>query len=125
MEQDSFRINVSRLFKSPIGSTQIYRVNEVVNITGINSLVQGEIRLMRTDRSILAKGKLHTEGTLSCSRCLSSFNCPLRLNIEEEYFPTINIATGEPVPLPDEPGCFTIDENNIIDLTYTTIKSQF
>jgi len=45
------------------------------------------------------------------------FSCPLTLNIEEEYFPTTDVATGVPVSLPDEPGCFTIDEHNILDLT--------
>ncbi len=72
---------------------------------------------MRTDRSILVKGRLHTKSELDCSRCLSLFSCPLTLNIEEEYFPTMDIITGAPVPLPDEPGCFTIDEHNILDLT--------
>jgi len=88
-----------------------------VDIAGGDSLVQGEIRLMRTDRSILAKGTLQTDIELTCSRCLSLFSCPLTLNIEEEYFPTTDVATGVPVSLPDEPGCFTIDEHNILDLT--------
>ena len=88
-----------------------------MDITGSNSLVQGEIELMRTARSILARGRLHTEVELTCSRCLSLFSCPLTLNIEEEYFPTIDVVTGASVPLPDEPDSFTIDEHNIIDLT--------
>jgi len=46
---------------------------------------------MRTDRSILVKGTLHTEVEVTCSRCLSLFSCPLALNIEEEYFPTADV----------------------------------
>ena len=111
------QINVSQQLKEPIGSTRNYGVNEVVDIAGDNSPVQGEIGLMRTDRSILAKGTLHTEIELTCSRCLSLFSCPLTLNIEEEYFPITDVATGASVPLPDEPDCFTIDEHNILDLT--------
>ncbi len=111
------QINVSQQLKAPIGSIQDYVVNEIVDITGGNSPVQGELRLMRTDRSILAKGTLHTEIELTCSRCLSLFSCPLTLNIEEEYFPTSDTVTGASLPLPDEPGCFTIDEYNILDLT--------
>ena len=88
-----------------------------MGIAGGSSLVQGEIGLMRTDRGILARGSLHTEVEISCSRCLSVFNCPLTLDIEEEYFPTTDVMTGVPLPLPDEPGSFTVDEDNILDLT--------
>ena len=74
---------------------------------------------MRTDRGILAKGTLYTELETACSRCLGLFSCPLTLNIEEEYFPTIDIVTGASLPSPEEPGCFTIDEHNTLDLTET------
>jgi uncharacterized protein len=111
------QINVSQLLNEPIGSTRNYRVNEVVDISGSNSLVQGEIRLMRTDRSILAKGTLCADVELTCSRCLSFFNCALALNIEEEYSPTTDTMTGALLPLNDETGFFTIDGHNILDLT--------
>ena len=111
------KINVSQLLTAPIGSTRNCVIDETVDIASSSSLVQGEIGLMRTDRSILAKGILHTEIELTCSRCLSVFGCPLTLNIEEEYLPTTDIVSGALLPLPDEPGCFTIDEYNILDLT--------
>ncbi len=111
------QINVSQQLKAPIGTTRDYKLSEVVDILSGNSLVQGEFRLMRTDRGILVKGTLHTETELTCSRCLSLFSCPLTLNIEEEYFPTIDVVTGASLPLPDEPDSFTIDEHNILDFT--------
>ena len=111
------QINVAQQLKAPIGSVRNYEVSESVDIADDNILVQGEIGLMRTDRSILAKGTIHTGIKLTCSRCLSLFSCPLALNIEEEYFPTTDIVTGASQPLPDEPGCFTIDEHNLLDLT--------
>ena len=110
-------INVSQLLKAPIGSIRNYKVNEVFNISGADRLVQGELRLMRTDRGILAKGTLRTEVEVTCSRCLCLFNCPLALNIEEEYFPKLDVVTGARIPVPDEPGCFTIDEHHTLDLT--------
>ncbi len=111
------QINVSQQLKAPIGSIRNYKVNEPVNIDGTDDIVQGEVRLMRTDRGILARSTFHTEIELTCSRCLSLFNYPLELNIEEEYLPTIDIDTGAALPLPDEPGCFTIDEHYMLDLT--------
>ncbi len=113
------QINVSQQLKEPIGSIRNYEVNEIVDIAGDNCLVQGETRLMRTNRSIMVKGTLRTEIERTCSRCLSWFSCPLTLNIEEEYFPVTDVVTGASLSLPDEPGSFIIDENNILDLTET------
>ena len=110
-------INVSQQLRGPVGSVRDYEVSEVIDIAGSGSLVQGELRLMRTDRGILAKGTLHTEIEATCSRCLSSFSCPLALNIEEEYFPTVDVVSGARLAVPDEPGCFTIDEHHTLDLT--------
>lgn len=110
-------INVSQQLKEPIGSIRSYEVSEVVDIAGGGSLVQGELRLMRTDRGILAKGTLHTEVEVTCSRCLSLLSCPLTLDIEEEFFPAVDVVTGAWLPVPDEPGCFTIDEHHTLDLT--------
>jgi uncharacterized protein len=111
------RINVSQLLKSPIGSTRDYEVREVVDIVGGESMVEGKVSLVRTDRGILARAELHTEVEVTCSRCLSLFNCPLTLNIEEEYFPTIDVVSGISLSLPEEPECFTIDEHHELDLT--------
>ena len=110
-------INVAQQLKEPIGSIRNYRVNDTVEIAGSDSPVHGEVRLMRTDRGILAKGTIHAEIELTCGRCLSPFHCPLNLHIEEEYFPTIDVLTGSRLTLPDEPDRFTINERNILDLT--------
>ncbi len=110
------RINVSQQLKASIGSTRDYEMDGIVDIAGNNSKVQGEVRLIRT-RGILAKGTLHTDVEVTCSRCLSLFNCPLALNIEEEYFPITDVVSGASLPSPEEPSCFTIDEQHVIDLT--------
>jgi len=111
------RINVSQQLKSSIGSIRNYEVNEVVNIAGGDSMVEGKVTLVRTDRGILARATLHTEVGVTCSRCLSLFDYPLTLNIEEEYFPITDVVSGISLSLPEEPGCFTIDEHHVLDLT--------
>ncbi len=111
------QINVSQQLKAPIGSKRVYQVDEKVDIAGSDCLVQGEIELVRADRSILATGTLQTEIELTCSRCLSLFGYPLTIHFEEEYFPTIDVFSGAPLPQSDEPDSFTIDEHNILDLT--------
>jgi len=112
-------INVAQQLRSAIGSVRDYEVSEVIDVSGDGngSPVQGKVSLIRTDRGILVKAKLESEVELSCSRCLNLFNCPIILNIEEEYFPTIDMVSGAHLPVPDEPGSFTIDERHILDLT--------
>jgi len=113
------QINVSQLLKEPIGSSRNYEVSEIVDVTGDGSgrKVQGEVRLLRTHRGVLVKGELHTEVELTCSRCLSLFNFPVAINFEEEYLPTIDVVSGAPLPSPEEPSSFVIDEHHVIDLT--------
>ena len=113
------QINVSNLLKETVGSERDYQVNGTVNIVenGKGSVVQGDVKLTRTNRSILVKGKLNTTIEFACARCLAMFNCLLVLDFEEEYFPTNDIASGDLLTPPDEPGCFTIDEHQVIDLT--------
>ena len=113
------QINVSQLLRESIGSTRNYQVNEVADIAGDGKgcLVQGEVRLLHTQRSILVKCALSTDVELTCSRCLSLFRHPLTINFEEEYLPTVDVVSGAPLPLPEEAGAFTIDEHHVIDLT--------
>jgi len=113
------QINVAQLLKGTVGLTKDYEVSGCVDITGNGTEceVYGEVSLMRTDRAILVKGALHTKAEVTCGRCLALFSCPLVLNIEDEYFPTIDVNTGASMFVPDEPGCFTIDEQHVLDLT--------
>ncbi|MDO8687759.1 MAG: DUF177 domain-containing protein, partial [Dehalococcoidales bacterium] len=111
------QINVSQQLKSPIGTRRNYQVSEMVDIDGNNRLVHGEVELTRTERSLLVQGVLYAEAELTCSRCLNVFSCPLTLDVEEEYFPTTDVVGGTALPLPDDPDSFTIDKQNILDLT--------
>ncbi len=113
------QINVAQQLRSAIGNVKEHDVNVVMDVTGYGntSRLQGKVSLTRTDRGILVEGVLNTDVELACSRCLSLFECPLSLKIEEEYFPTVDVVSGASLPVPDEIGGFTIDENHELDLT--------
>lgn len=113
------QINVAQQLRSAIGTVKEYDIDAALDITGDGnaSQVRGRVGLMRTDRGILVRGALATDVELSCSRCLTPFPCSLQLNIEEEYFPTVDVVSGVSLSLPDEPGLFTIDANHELDLT--------
>jgi uncharacterized protein len=111
-------INVAQMLKGSIGTEKIVSVSGSVDITGYGeSPVEGKVRLIRTNRSILVKGTLQTRVQASCARCLETFGCPLTLNIEEEYFPMTDVNSGVPLHEPEEPGYFLIDEHLILDLS--------
>ncbi len=112
------QINVARLLKEAIGSTRSYQVsgNIDINSDGNKSKVEGEVRLMRTNRGILVQGELDTGIKLTCSRCLNAFDYPLTLKLEEEYVPSIDVASGAPLSS-SESDSFFIDEYHVIDLT--------
>lgn len=112
-------INVSQLLKEPIGSSRKYKVDENIDITEDirERRVSGDISLLRTQRGVLVRGDLWSEFELTCGRCLSTFEHPLKISFEEEYLQTVDINSGLPFQPSGEPGSFTIDEHHVIDLT--------
>jgi uncharacterized protein len=111
-------INVSQQLKASIGYSREYEVDDPVDILGIgiNNRVRGSVKLIRTNRGILVKGKFETQVPFECSRCLNVFDYPLDIVVTEEYFPVIDVNSGSPIEIPDEPGNFIIDEHHILDL---------
>jgi uncharacterized protein len=111
-------INVSQQLKAPIGTVREYDIAEAADIlgTGESTRIEGGVKLTRTNRGILVQGSLKADIPVDCSRCLKVFDCPLAIKMEEEYFPVIDVNSGTPLEIPDEPGSFTIDEHHILDL---------
>ena len=113
------QINVSQLLREPVGAMRDCQIDGFADIgsQGNGCRVQGEARLLRTQRSILASCRVSTEVELTCSRCLRPFHLPLTVKFEEEFLPTIDVISGAPLPSPEEPDAFTIDKHHILDLT--------
>jgi uncharacterized protein len=113
------QINVSKQLKSPIGSVRNYKVSEAIDIDGDgrDGIVEGNIRLTRTDHSILAQGTLYLGIETTCSRCLGPFNYKQILNIEEEYLPDTYTSHATQQHSAGELSFFTIDEYHTLDLT--------
>lgn len=113
------RLNVAQLLKEPVGSRRFYDVDEQTEShlekEGIYS-VRGRVSVLHLDKGALVDGVLIGNAIVPCARCLNPFQYQLRLDIKEEYFSTLDVTSGLTLPLPDEPGLFTIDTNHIIDL---------
>ena len=112
--------NVSQLLKEPSGSRRAYQIDEMLSLSDENrvSRVYGEVDLLRTDKGIW--GSAHLESTMlcTCSRCLVEYEQPLRITVDDEYFPAVDVATGTMSDRPDEDtGDFHIDDNHVLDMS--------
>jgi uncharacterized protein len=109
----AIQVNVSQQLKSPLGDTRYYSIDETTR-EGFH--IRGEVKLVRTNRSILVAGQLSTLVGCICSRCLEEFECPLEFEMEEEYFPVGGIPGGLAVPVSDDVDGFSIGGDHILDL---------
>jgi len=109
------QFNVAQLLKASPGEERRYTVREEERrYEELARDVEGDVRLMRTDRGVLVMADVETGVSCSCSRCLEGFVLPVALKVVEEYFPTVDIVTGASVRTPE--GGFAIDTHHILDL---------
>jgi uncharacterized protein len=115
--------NVAQLLQEPIGAERLYSVDASIpggEADSPESDVQGSVRLTRTNRGLLAYAELDAVARDACSRCLRPTEMPLHLSLQEEYLPTVDVHTGQPLPPLDEgedAEAFRIDEHHHLDLT--------
>jgi uncharacterized protein len=107
------QVNVAQLLKEQVGARRSYKVDE---LAGENEEyhVEGDVTFTRTNLGILVTGKLTTDIEGSCDRCLGPARVRTTLSIEDEYFPSTDINSGETIEV--EPEALTIDQNHILDL---------
>ena len=117
------QFNVAQLLKEPTGATRHYDVevklddNFENNVIAVD-LLAGQIEFLRTGPNILITGLLQTTIQKNCGRCLMDFTTPVSIELEEEFYPVINVLTGSPVPTPKEAEAANlISEQNILDLS--------
>lgn len=117
LEESTMQINVAQFLKSDQGNSRTIEIDDYFEDENNRIPVHGDLKFTRINQRILVQGKVTIEVPLVCSRCLKTYSCIIPLEIEEEYYPTIDINTGARVPPPEESGSFMIDEHHILDLT--------
>lgn len=112
-ESRIMQINVAQLLKEPVGAKRTFNIDEY---TGENRAdhVEGQVNLTRTNKGILVTGKFHADVNGDCSRCLGPAHVRTTFNIEDEYYPVLDINSGHHIAV--DPDTFTIDHNHILDL---------
>lgn len=115
----SVQYNVSTLLKEHIGATREYTVDDQVLVdeeAPRHERVAGRAVFLRTKDGVLVTAHLHGAQADRCSRCLQPVEVPVQVDIEEEFFASVDPATGVRLPAPDDPESFRIDVKHTLDL---------
>jgi uncharacterized protein len=112
--------NVAGLLAEPPGGERDYEVRDIrIGLGDDLSLaepIDGRVHVGRTNRGVLASADLHTSLALTCSRCLRDVVFPVDVRFQEEYLPTIDLASGRPLPAEDEPDVLRLNDHHELDL---------
>jgi uncharacterized protein len=108
-------INVTRLLKEPVGSSQSHDISGIIG-EEVEGSVEGKTKLIRISKGVLVQCKLNAEVKLICSRCLDAFLCPINFTAEEEFLPISDVSGDLALSSPEQSEGFTIDNKNVLDL---------
>jgi uncharacterized protein len=112
--------NVAGLLSDDPGADRVLDVDDARIDLGdelrLAEPIAGRVRLVRTNRGILAHADLHTTLDLECSRCLRQVLFPVDIRFQEEYLPALDITTGRPLPTDDEPDVARLTDHHELDL---------
>lgn len=113
-------INVSQLLKSPVGTTREYSFDRGERLRLDDDTVavidDGHVRLDRVNTGILARGQVTATVNLLCARCLEPVDIATHIDYAEQFAPSIDMATGKPLPPPEDELTFVISQNHMLDL---------
>ena len=112
--------NVGGLLGDDPGADRVFEVEDVTIDLGddlrLAKPIDGRIRLLRTNRGILAHADLRTALALECSRCLREIELPIDIRLQEEYLPALDLTTGRPLAIDDEPDVARLTDHHELDL---------
>lgn len=113
--------NVSQLMKERVGSTRTFEITAELDCGEgePRASCRGKVAMMRTDKGIWVDAGVDVRLASACCRCLKTYERRQRLSIGEEYYPTIDVATGGRLALPDgaDASSLTITSRHILDLS--------
>lgn len=120
------KVSVAPLLKQPIGHRVEHHVEEGPAIdprgesaglidAGVTAF-EADLRATHTDPGAYLEGDARATVSLECARCLRPISAPVEAHFAEQYYATLHVESG--VPMPDAPGdAKTIGSDFTIDLT--------
>jgi uncharacterized protein len=117
---DPFTWNVAGLLAESPGAERTDRVERATidlgDDLGLAEPIDARVHLVRTNRGILVDADVRTALALECSRCLGDIAVPVEARIQEEYLPSLDIASGRPLPTSDEPDVLRLTDHHELSL---------
>jgi uncharacterized protein len=117
------RYNVAQLLRGPVGGRRQHQLHETIDdldedLEPVRPLV-GTVTMTRTTQGILVEGTLRTTLRTTCRRCLEPCEAQVRLSLEEEFYPLVQIPEHplDEVPEENQDEALWIDAHHILDLS--------
>ena len=112
--------NVAGLLREPPGTIRDVRLRDRYVTLGTDIELAGpldaDLRLQRTNRGIIVRGSVRAPLRRTCARCTDAYEEEVRVDVDEEFLPSIDPDTGAPVPLDEDDVSLRIDAHHEIDL---------
>ncbi len=112
--------NVAGLLADDVGAARTFDVADVrIDLPDdlvLAEPIAGHVRLTRENRGVLATAQLTTALSGECARCLRPVRTPVEIRLDEEYLPTLDLATGRPLAFEDEPEALRLTDHHEVDL---------
>lgn len=114
--------NVAQFLKEEVGASRKVEISgDLADLDERNPgpvSVSGTASMVRTPKGVLVTGKVRMRLSQVCRRCLELAEMDWESAFEEEFVPTIDLATGMPIAREEdvEPELL-IDEQNMLDMT--------
>src|SRR6478752_3071514 len=87
------------------------------NVAGLLADDPGADRIYEAEDVTIDLGEdLRTALALQCSRCLRDIELPVEIRFQEEYLPALDLTTGRPLPVDDEPDVARLTDHHELDL---------
>ena len=120
MTDDPFLINVAGLLGDGVGATRAIDIADATvalpDELTLATPISGSIRLTHENRGIVAKAHLTASLAGECARCLRPVATPIVIRLEEEYLPSVDLASGRPVDADAEPDALRLTDHHELDL---------
>ena len=115
-----FVINVAGLLGDDVGSQRTIEIRDtridLPDDLELAAPIEGTIRLTHENRGVLVDARLTTALAGECARCLRPLRTPVEIVLDEEYLPSIDLASGRPIDDAEEPEALRLTDHHEVDL---------
>ncbi|GBD15956.1 hypothetical protein HRbin26_00851 [bacterium HR26] len=112
-------VNVAQLLKARVGAVRTVTVHldDLALDQDLEARnLEAGLKFTRIASGILVSGEVTVTSPQVCARCLTEFEGTYVESFEAEYWPSVDVFTGLPLPEPTDDEIFVIDENHQLDL---------